>query len=84
KLLDEINSYYGNIAFIYQADEGLLKQDFSQVLIATVNELSHLQREHVIVVKDAHSNETHISHAMARASKSLYVISSDLEDKEYE
>jgi len=84
KLLDEINSYYGNISLIYRADEGLLNQDLGHILIATLNELSHLQREHVIIVKDKHSQENHICHAVGRASKSLYIISSDLEDKSYE
>ncbi len=81
KLLDEINSYYGNISFIYKADEGLLNQDFEHILIATFTELSHLQREHVIIVKETHLEEKYICHAIGRTSKSLYLISSDLEDE---
>ena len=84
KLLDEINSYYGNISLIYKADEGLLNQDLGHILIATINELSHLQREHVIIVKDKHAEEKYICHAIGRVSKSLYLISSDLEDELYE
>jgi hypothetical protein len=80
KLLDEINNFYGTIAHIYKADEGLLNQDFAQILIATHNELSHLQREHVVAVKDQHTDEKYFCHAVGRASKSLYVIASDLED----
>ena len=84
KLLDEINSYYGNISLRYKADEGLLNQDLVNILIATLNELSHLQREHVILVKDKHSQEKYICHAIGRVSKSLYLISSDLEDELHE
>jgi hypothetical protein len=84
KLLDEINGFYGNISIIYKADEGLLNQNLGQILIATMNELSHLQRENVIIVKDKNSDERHICHAIGRASKSLYLISSDLEDENHE
>ncbi|MEA1918329.1 MAG: hypothetical protein U9N52_00705 [Campylobacterota bacterium] len=84
KLLDEINSFYGTIAHIYHADEGLLNQDLEKILIATHHELSHLQRENVIVIRDKHSDEKQICHAIGRASKRLFIISSDLKDETYE
>ena len=80
KILDEINSYYGKIAILFKSDEGLLNQELEHIMIASIDELSHLQREHVIVVKDENTNETHLCHAIGRAAKSLYLISSTKED----
>ncbi len=74
KLLDEINSFYGDVSILYRADESLLNQDFGKILIATINELSHLQREHVIIVKDESITQQHFCHAVGRSSKNLYII----------
>ncbi len=76
KISQEIDSFYGDISFIYKADENLLNQDFRKILIATTNELSHLQREHVIIVKSKDINQKHFSHAIGRTSKNLYIITS--------
>jgi hypothetical protein len=77
KLIDEINSFYGDISFLYKADENLLNQDFGKILIATINELAHLQREYVILVKSDESESKYISHAIGRAAKSLHIINSE-------
>lgn len=74
KLLDELNAYYGTIAAIYQADEGLLNQEMEQMLIVTMEQTAHLQRQHVIVIDDGTGERRHLCHALARASESLSII----------
>jgi len=81
KILDEINNFYGTIAHIYKADEGLLNQDFGKILIATHSELSHLQRENVIAVRELLTDKRVFCHALTRASKHLYVITSEQENE---
>ncbi len=74
KLLDEISGFYGNIATIYNADEGLLYQEMDQLIIAPINTLSHLQRRRVIVIDDGETDRLYFCHALGRAAHSLYII----------
>ncbi len=77
KLLDEINSYYGTIAELYQAHEGLLALKPDRVMIATILDIAHLQRPVVLLIHDETCDHEHFCHAITRASKQLYLIQSE-------
>ena len=81
KLLDEINSYYGTIASIYQADAGLLSQELDHLLIATLHDLAHLQRPYVIIVKEPEIDPLRWCHAIGRASERLYIAESESDNE---
>ena len=74
-LQEEITDFTGCLSTLLDAHKTLLNQDMEQLLIVPMDELSGLQRDHVVVIRNSETVPESYRHAIGRAAVHAYVIS---------
>jgi len=74
-LAEEIEGYIGCDLQLLDPHKSLLNQDMGQLLIAGADDISGLQRRHVIVIDDGTLGARRRTHALCRAGCHAYLIS---------